>query len=177
MTTLIIPDEIHTFFSHRTKHLQYGIRSLLTLLLPSLSHHRDKPREHLVHRIIAIAVLNPQGQCIEGLVLPRVIVVGNKAICEDVEKDGVFNTSRIPAGQRRVIGGEFFSRGPSGEEASSYGEQGDAHAVSTVTLNKEYDFMNMRTVYSTIPFPSFLDNTLILQQYLFPLCYNKHFIM
>ena len=66
MTTLIIPDEIHTFFSHRTKHLQYGIRSLLTLLLPYLSHHRDKPREHLVHRIIAIAVLNPQGQCIEG---------------------------------------------------------------------------------------------------------------
>ena len=83
-------------------------------------------------------------------------------------------TSRTPAGQRRVIGGEFFSRGPSGKGASSYGEQGDAHAVSTVTLNKEYAYRNKRTVYSTIPFPSFLDNTLILQQYLFPLCYNKH---
>ena len=86
-------------------------------------------------------------------------------------------TSRIPAGRRRVIGGEFFSRGPSGMEASSCGEQGDAHAVSTVTLNKEYAYRNKRTVYSTIPFPSFLGITPAVQQYLFPLCYNKHFIM
>ena len=35
--------------------------------------------------------------------------------------------------------------------------------------------MNKRTVYSTIPFLSFLGITPAVQQYLFPLCYNKHF--